>query len=133
MPWSVLDCAAYVALSHPAKALLLEFARQLGKDNNGRLLASRSYLLGRGWKSADVIQRAKTELLAAEFIFETVKGQRPNRASWYAVTWRVLDRNEEYDAGTFEGFRRGAYRSTAEVLHLPARGPLLPQLKNAVL
>lgn len=113
LPWSVLDCPAYAALSHPARALLLEFARQLGKDNNGRLLSSRAYLIGRGWKSADVIQRAKTELLAADFIFETVKGQRPNRASWYAVTWRVLDRHPGYDVGTLEGFRRGAYRHTA--------------------
>lgn len=30
-------------------------------------------------------------------------------------------------------FHRGAYRHTAEVLHLPARGPPLAQLKNAVL
>lgn len=133
LPWSVLDCPAYAGLSHPARALLLEFARQLGKDNNGRLLASRAYLTGRGWKSADVIQRAKIELLAAAFIFETVKGQRPNRASWYAVTWRVLDRHPGYDAGTVEGFQRGGYRHTAEVLHLPARGPPLEQLKNAVL
>lgn len=133
LPWSVLDCPAYAALSHPARALLLEFARQLGRDNNGRLLGSASYLEPRGWKSRDVITRAKRELLAAEFIFETVKGQRPNRAGWYAVTWRTLDRHPGYDIGTVEGFRRGAYRHTAEVLHLPARGPPLAQLKNASL
>lgn len=120
LPWSVLDCRAYAQLSHPARALLMEFARQFVRDNNGRLLASRVYLAGRGWKSADVIQRAKDELLAAGFIFETVKGQRPNKASWYAVTWRILNPHPGYDHGTAAAFERGAYRRTTP-------------LKNAVL
>src|SRR5450830_672216 len=123
LPWSVLDCPAYAALSHPARALLLEFARQLGKDNNGRLLASRAYLIGRGWKSADVIQRAKRELLAAELIFETVKGQRPNRASWYAVTWRILDKLPGYDFGVEKAFKRGAYRNVTPIKNASLRPP----------
>lgn len=110
LPWSVVDSPAYQALSHPAKALLMEIARQFVRDNNGQLLASRAYLATRGWKSADVIQRAKHELIAAGFIYETAKGQRPNKASWYAVTWRTLDRNPGYDEGAVEGFVRGAYR-----------------------
>jgi hypothetical protein len=52
-------------LGHPARSLLLELARQFVRDNNGRLLASRAYLAKRGWKSADVIDRAKRELLEA--------------------------------------------------------------------
>lgn len=28
LPWSVMDSAAYTALSHPARSLLLEIARQ---------------------------------------------------------------------------------------------------------
>ncbi len=113
LPWTVLDCPAYAGLSHPARALLMEFARQYVRDNNGRLLASRAYLAERGWKSADVIQRAKDELLAAGFIFETVKGQRPNKASWYAVTWRTLDPHPGYDYGVTAAFERGAYRRNA--------------------
>ena len=61
LPWSVLDCPAYAALSHPARSLLLEIARQFVRDNNGRLLASAAYLSKRGWKSSDVIARAKRE------------------------------------------------------------------------
>lgn len=110
LPWTVLDCTAYTALSHPARALLMEVARQCVRDNNGRLLLSGAYLAKRGWKSNDVITRAKRELLEAGFIFETVKGQRPNRAAWYAVTWRSLDRLPGYDAGAAELFERGAYR-----------------------
>lgn len=115
LPWSVLDCPAYARLSHPARGLLFEFARQFVRDNNGRLLASSAYLAKRGWTSVDVITRAKRELLEAGFIFETVKGQRPNKASWYAVTWRTLDKCAEYDFGTEKAFERGAYLKTTPV------------------
>lgn len=111
LPWSVLDCPAYAGLSHPARSLLFELARQFVRDNNGRLLASAAYLSKRGWKSADVITRAKRELIAAGFIHETVMGHRPNKASWYALTWRALDKLPGYDSGAVETFRRGAYQN----------------------
>jgi hypothetical protein len=119
LPWAVLDSAAYQALGHPAKALLLEFARQYVRDNNGRLLASMAYLKDRGWRSNDVINRAKKELLEAGFIHETAKGQRPNKASWYAVTWAALDRIPGYDTGVAETFQRGAYRLNAPLTTTP--------------
>ncbi|MFZ2652777.1 MAG: hypothetical protein WA210_21975 [Burkholderiaceae bacterium] len=125
LPWSVLDSTAYARLSHPAKALLLELARQFVRDNNGRLLASLSYLSKRGWNSADVITRAKRELLDAGFIHETVKGHRPNRASWYALTWQALDRLPGYDSGAAVTFERGAYRKCQPLKNAslrPARG-----------
>lgn len=112
LPWTVLDCPAYTALSYPARALLMEVARQFVRDNNGRMLLSIAYLSKRGWKSSDVITRAKRELLAAGFIFETVMGHRPNKASWYAVTWRTLDKLQGYDEGATASFIRGAYMST---------------------
>jgi hypothetical protein len=91
----------------------MEVARQFVRDNNGRILLSIAYLRKRGWKSSDVITRAKRELLAAGFIFETAMGHRPNKASWYAVTWRMLDKLQGYDEGATASFVRGAYRSTA--------------------
>ena len=120
MPWSVLDCPAYAGLSHPARSLLWEIARQLGAANNGRLLASAAHLAPRGWKSADVISRAKKELLAAGFLHQTVQGHRPNKASWFAVTWLVLERLPGYDVGAVESFERGAYRKNAPLT--PSRG-----------
>ena len=112
LPWSVLDCPAYARLSHPARSLLMEIARQFVRDNNGRLLASAAYLLKRGWKSSDVITRAKRELLEAGFIHQTVQGHRPNKASWYAITWQTLDRLTGYDHGATATFERGAYRKS---------------------
>jgi len=124
LPWAVLDCPAYVKLSHPAKALLFEIARQFVRDNNGRLLASAAYLKPRGWSSADVITRAKRELLAAGFIHETVKGHRPNKASWYAVTWRTLDLHPGFDPGAAEAFCRGSYKTLAPIAAKPTRDEL---------
>ena len=109
LPWSVLDSVAYARLSHPARALLLEFARQYCRDNNGRLLASRAYLGKRGWKSSDVISRAIRQLIAEGFIHQTVMGHRPNKASWYAITWYNLDKHKGYDVGAELLFRRGSY------------------------
>ena len=113
LPWSVLDCPAYARLSHPARSLLWEVARQFVRDNNGRMLMSRAYMAKRGWKSADTVSNAKRELLAAGFIHETVIGHRPNKASWYAVTWRSLDKIPGYDPGAAETFKRGAYQHSA--------------------
>ena len=110
LPWAVLDCPAYTRLSMHARALLLEVARQFTRDNNGWLLLSRAYMAGRGWNSNDMLTKAKRELLDAGFIFETVKGQRPNKAARYAVTWRAIDRHPGHDVGTAEAFQRGAYR-----------------------
>jgi len=109
LPWSVLDSAAYQGLSHPARSLLMELARQYVRGNNGSLLTSNAYLGTRGWKSHDTITRAKRELIDAGFVHETAKGQRPNKAGWYAITWRVLDRLQGYDPGAAESFKRSTY------------------------
>lgn len=128
LPWAVLDSQAFLRLSHPAKALLLELARQCHGDDNGRLLLSRVHLAARGWKSADVIQRAKDELLEAEFIFQTVQGCRPNKASWYAGTWHKLGKIQGFDHGMERAFRQGAYRKNDPLCPPPGQGkaPIAP-------
>ncbi|MGN6581022.1 MAG: hypothetical protein ACTHJ1_13715 [Bordetella sp.] len=117
LPTAVLDSSAYLGLSHPAKALMIELARQLGRGNNGRLLASAKMLGPRGWRSNDVITRALRELQGAGLIHQTVKGQRPHRASWYAVTWYTLADHHDYDAGAAQAFRRGAYLDAQSIRH----------------
>jgi hypothetical protein len=127
LPWSVLDSAAYLALSMHARALLLEIARQYVRDNNGRLLASRAFMAGRGWKSADMLTKAKRELLEGGFIYETVKGHRPNRASWYAITWQSLDKHPGFDQGAAHAFKRSAYQQGAP-LPMPKPKPSRDEL-----
>ncbi|MEO6278524.1 hypothetical protein [Roseateles sp.] len=109
LPWSVLDSGAYASLSATDKALLVEIARQSLRDNNDRLLASRAYLAGWGWESADTIHRATQNLLAAGLIHQTVQGHRPSKASWFALTWYLLDPHPGYDSGAAATFVRGSY------------------------
>lgn len=127
LPWCVLDSAAYQSLSMHARALLLEMARQYVRDNNGRLLASRAYMAGRGWNSADMLTKAKRELLDGGFIFETVKGHRPNKASWYAITWQSLDTHADFDMGAASAFKRSAYQQGA-TLPMPKPKPSRDEL-----
>ena len=123
LPWSVLDCPAYGRLSMHARALLLEVARQFVRDNNGRMVLSRVHMATRGWKSVDMLTKAKRELLEGGFIFQTVMGHRPNKASWYAVTWRALDKLPGYDAGAEKCFERGAYRKGQPLKNASLRPP----------
>ena len=123
LPWSVLDCPAYGRLSMHARALLLEVARQFVRDNNGRLLLSRAYMATRGWKSMDMLNKCKAELIQSGFIFQTVQGHRPNKASWYALTWQALDKLPGYDAGAEKGFERGAYQKSQPVNGASLRPP----------
>lgn len=129
LPWVVMDSPAYQGLSLSARNLLLELARQYVGDNNGRLLLSLKYLRTRGVNSRDVITRGKAELIKAGLIHETVKGHRPNKASWYALTFYPLDRLPGYDPGAAETFVRSAYRKNEVLrpnhsLERPAIGPV---------
>jgi hypothetical protein len=120
LPHVVIDSHAYRALSYPARALLIDLCRQYHGDDNGRLLASRKELAKLGWTSNDVIHRAKVELLNAGFIYETVMGSRPNKASWYALTFHCLDRLDGYDPGAAAGFQRSAYLKNSVPFVRPA-------------
>lgn len=113
LPLVVLESDAYKSLPHAARSLLIEIAMQYKGDNNGRLLTSGKYLEKRGWKSSDVINRAKRYLLNAGLIYETVKGHRPNKASWYAVTWQDIDKHPAYDYGAMNGWShaRSSYKN----------------------
>jgi hypothetical protein len=123
LPWSVVDCPAYVRLSMHARVLLLEVARQFHRDDNGRMLLSRAYMETRGWKSVDMLTKAKRELLEGGFIFQTVMGHRPNKASWYAMTWQALDKLPGYDEGLSQLFERGAYRKATPHIGASLRPP----------
>lgn len=127
LPHAVIHSRAYRLLSVYARALLIDIAMQFTRDDNGRMLCSTAFMKPLGWTSQGTLQKAKSELLAAGFIYETVKGQRPHKASWYAVTWLPLDRLPGYDVGAFEGFVRSAY-VLADPLPKPAVKPSRQEL-----
>lgn len=90
IPIAVLDSVAFMGASHTAKALLYEAIRQHNGNNNGHMQLSFSWLAKRGWKSRDVIQRAKAELIKRGLLIRTTKGGLNLGADWYAVTWLAI-------------------------------------------
>ena len=90
IPHAVMDGVAFKGASYPAKALLFELMRQHCGKNNGHLQLSFSWLQGRGWKSRDVIQRARDELIQRGLLIQTRQGGLNIGASRYAVTWLVI-------------------------------------------
>ena len=108
LPYTVLDSPAFLGLSFSARALLLDVARQFSGGNNGRLVLCDKALAPRGWASSTTVHKAKRELLDAGFLFETRKGQKPNKASWFAITWQSLDWTPEMDISR-ASFSRGSY------------------------
>jgi hypothetical protein len=87
IPHAVLDSVAFMGATHPAKALLFDLMRQHSGGNNGHLQLSFGWLEKRGWKSRDVIQRAKSELITRSLIIQSRQGGLNIGASRYAVTW----------------------------------------------
>lgn len=122
LPFSMVGSAAFMGLTHPAKALLIDIAGQYMGNNNGRLLAGLGYLRKRGWTSSDVLYRALRQLIDVGLIYQTVQGQRPNRASWYAITWMSLDSSTQYDAGAEAGFKRGKFMDRENTALNPGGG-----------
>ena len=121
LPWVVSDSAAFLGLTAPATKLLLEIARQYVGENNGWLLCTMSYMKKRGWKSNDVLHRAKNELLDAGLIFQTVQGCRPNKASRFAITWQQFDRHKGHDSGVEGAFVRSAYANNNTFKNAPPK------------
>lgn len=87
VPHAVMDSTAFKGASYPAKALLFDLIRQHSGSNNGHLHLSFSWLANRGWKSRDVIQRARAELIERGLLIRTRQGGLNIGASRYALTW----------------------------------------------
>jgi hypothetical protein len=118
LPAVVLQSRAYIALSSNAIRLMMDMLEQYRGDDNGRLICTWAHMHEkRGWKSRDTLDKARAELLAAGFLFETVKGQRPNKASWYALTFFALDPNDGHDASP----RSFPYLAFADSPQIPAK------------
>jgi hypothetical protein len=128
IPHSVMDGAAYIGASHPAKALLLELMRQHSGSNNGHLHLSFSWLESRGWKSRDVIQRGKKELVDRNLIIQTRQGGLNAGASLFALTWLSISNFVGLDIQA-KDYCRGAWASmdklpVAGKLRTPTRQPV---------
>lgn len=97
LPDWMLHHPSYRAASARARALLIDVAMQYKGRNNGRLVVCDKALKPLGWNSRNGITKGKKELLELGLLVETRKGAKPNRAAWYAITWRPLDSSEGFD------------------------------------
>lgn len=121
-PHAVQDSVAYQGASIPAKALLPELIRQTNGANNGRLHLAMSWLSRRGWKSCDVVQRAKAELIERCLIVETRKGGLNLGPSWFALTWLPITNYVGLHIQEGE-YRRGAYALMNPMPKIKDSGP----------
>lgn len=109
LPHVVINSPSYRALGYPARALLIDIARQYTGTNNGRLVACAKYLKPLGWNSNDTVSRALSELKASSLLIETRMGMRPNRAAWFALGWYQLDASDGMDIDP-RTYRTGGYK-----------------------
>lgn len=125
LPNILIDSAQYWSVSPFARDLLVILARQYMGQNNGRLRATEKVLRKYGWVSHSRTSKCLKELLAAGLIFRTCAGARPNRASWYAITWWSLDIDKgfdpDFDQSDFKSFVKMPL--TAETAVKPPHAP----------
>ncbi|MES2367273.1 MAG: hypothetical protein V4563_15455 [Pseudomonadota bacterium] len=124
LPHNMQDSVAFTGASYPAKSLLLELVRQLNGRNNGHLQLSTQWLATRGWKSRDVILRARRQLVERGLIVQTKQGGLNGGASQYAVTWLAISNFVGLDITAMD-YHPGAY-SFMDKLPLPKNAKPVP-------
>lgn len=104
----VIDSLAYADLSFSARGLLVIITRQLSKNNNGRLMATYSYMRKFGFESEHTISRCIKELISHGMIYRTRSGGYQQGAAQYAVTWLSITSKERL---FLDGFVSCAWRN----------------------
>lgn len=132
VPHVVLNSQAYITLSGQAIKLLYDVAMQYNTTNNGALLASWRYMSEkRGWTSSEALNKAKVELIDHCLLVQTVQGMRPNKASWYGLTWYALDNITGLEVSA-QTWPRGAYAHwVPPTKPIQKRTPPLPETREA--
>lgn len=131
IPHRVLDSEAFADLTPSAVQVLLLLTRQLSKDNNGLLQATRTWLTERGVGSNHTIQRALSDLISHGFVYRTKSGSFGNGAARYAVTWLSLTKHRD-GLTHIEWFKPCAWREwnlANQLNNIGARNPI-PKKKN---
>ena len=90
----VLDSPAFADLKPSAQTLLLLFARQLTRDNNGHLQASFAWCSRYGIGSEHTLRSAIGDLISHGFIYRTRSHGANGAWARYAVTWLPIKNRE---------------------------------------
>jgi hypothetical protein len=106
LPYEVICSEQFRRLSHASVRLLVLVATGYSGRNNGKLVACRKSLRKHGWLSDDSTSRCLKQLTEAGLLVQTRMGARPNKAGWYALSWRPLDQTDglDFDARLWRPF-----------------------------
>jgi hypothetical protein len=121
VPHGVMDSNAFQGAGHPARSLLYELIRQLSGRNNGHLQLASPWLKKRGWNSADVVQRAKGELLERGLIVLTRQGGLNSGPCLYGVTWLQISNFVGLDLSP-QSYHPGQWRLMDKLPPIEKRG-----------
>lgn len=121
VPHAVLDSAAFLGATHPARSLLLELMRQHTGRNNGHFQLASGWLRRRGWKSADVVQRAKVELIARQLAIKTRLGGLNAGPDLWALTWLPISDYSGLSEVNAKTYHPGAWHFLDKAIPLPKR------------
>lgn len=129
IPHRVIDSEAFADLTPSSIQVLLLLTRQLTKENNGLLQATRTWLSERGVGSNHTIQRALADLISHGFLYRTKSGSYGNGAARYAVTWLSLTKNRG-ELTHMEWFKSCAWRDWGAENQIKNRGASNPKPKK---
>lgn len=96
-PRAVLKSPEYAALSTKAVKMLLDLSYQYEGASNGNMRLTWGRMKKCGWKSKQTIERARDELLAADFLTVTRQGGS-HKETLYALTFFAIDDVKDIDA-----------------------------------
>lgn len=91
IPHDVQDSSNWRQCSGTAIKLLTDLVRQYNGHNNGNLVACRSVMGGRGWRSPETLHFALLELEYYGFLERTKQGGLDIGPNLFAVTWHAID------------------------------------------
>ena len=121
IPHAVMDSTAFAAASYPTRSLLFELIRQHTGRNNGHFQLAWAWLRRRGWKSADVVQRAKAELITRQLAIKTRLGGLNAGPDLWAVTWLPISDYSGLTEVSAKTYHPGAWHFLNPPLPLPKR------------
>ena len=100
----VIDSAAFADLKHSSIRVLLAIARQLTRDNNGRLQCSFAWCKRFGIGSTNTLADSIADLIAHGFIYRTKSHGANGVWAQYAVTWLPINKPDGLFLGGFKMF-----------------------------
>lgn len=109
IPHTVLDSVAFIGAGNTAKALLLELLRQHNGINNGHFQLTGHWLKKRGWRSPEVVIRARRQLIERGLVVQTRQGGLNIGLSQYGVTWIPISNFIGLDISA-KDYLRGAWQ-----------------------